>query len=148
VKYADESRKPKIAQAMPGGSLTRSGSGAFPPSVRAAPRNGASLLSCLCPRSCEPQLALVSAKPPLEEAQKQLVEFLRTDLELAQIFVDSARQQLRMGQFKDHEGLLSQAAKAINTIRYFGETISDQHIRVEIQNKLEQLENHLLLDGG
>ena len=115
--------------------------------MRAAARDAAPPLSSLYPRSGKPQLALVSAKPLLEEVQKQLIEFLRTDLELAQIFVDSARKQLRMGEFKDHEGLLSQAAKAINTVRYFGETISDQHIREEIQNKLEQLENHLLLAG-
>jgi|ERR1700691_5293210 hypothetical protein len=79
-------------------------------------------------------------------AQRQLIEFLRTDLELAQIFVDSARQQLKMGDLEDYGELLSQAAKAIDSIQYFGETISDQHIREEIQNKLERLENHLIAD--
>jgi hypothetical protein len=44
-------------------------------------------------------------------AQKQPIEFLRTDLELAQIFVDSARQQLKMGELEDYAKLLRQTAK-------------------------------------
>jgi hypothetical protein len=76
-------------------------------------------------------------------AQKQLIEFLRTDLELAQIFVDSARQQLKMGELEDYGKLLGQTAKAINTVHYFGDKISDQNIRAEIQHELEELESRL-----
>jgi hypothetical protein len=37
------------------------------------------------------------------EAEKQLIEFLRTDLELARIFVDSASRQLKRANSKTME---------------------------------------------
>ena len=80
------------------------------------------------------------------EAEKQLIEFLRTDLELARIFVDSASRQLKRGELEDYGKLLGQAAKAINTIHYFGEKISDQNIRAEIQHNFEELEDRFLSD--
>jgi hypothetical protein len=76
-------------------------------------------------------------------AEKQLIEFLRTDLELARIFVDSASRQLKRGELEDYGKLLRQAAKAINTIHYFGEKISEHNIRAEIQHELEELEDRL-----
>ena len=75
------------------------------------------------------------------EREKQLIEFLRTDLELAGIFVDSASRQLKRGELVDYGELLRQAAKAINTIHYFAEKISNQNIREEIQHELEELED-------
>jgi hypothetical protein len=53
------------------------------------------------------------------EVENQLIEFLRTDLELARIFVDSASRQMKRGELEDYETLLRQAARAINTIHYF-----------------------------
>jgi hypothetical protein len=77
------------------------------------------------------------------EGEKQLIESLRTDLEFARIFVDSASRQLKRGELEDYGKLLGQAAKAINTIHYFGEEISDQNFRAEIQHELEELEDRL-----
>jgi hypothetical protein len=77
------------------------------------------------------------------EGEKQLIESLRTDLEFARIFVDSASRQLKRGELEDYGKLLGQAAKAINTIHYFGERISDQNFRAEIQHELEELEDRL-----
>ena len=78
-------------------------------------------------------------------AQKQLIEFLRTDLELAQIFVDSARQQLKMGELEDYGKLLGQTAKAINTVHYFGDRISDQNIRDTRSSVITQNARDILL---
>jgi hypothetical protein len=75
------------------------------------------------------------------ESEKQLIEFLRTDLELARIFVDSAGRQLKRGELEDYGKLLGHAAKAINTIHYFSEKISDQNVRTEIHHELEELED-------
>ena len=80
------------------------------------------------------------------EAEKQLIEFLRTDLELARIFVDSASRQLKRGARRGLWRLLGQAAKAINTIHCFGGKISDQNIRAEIQHNFEELEDRFLSD--
>ena len=74
------------------------------------------------------------------EPEKQLIELLRTDLELARIFIDSARRQLKRGTLEDYGELLGQAAHAIDTVHYFSEKISDQNIRAEIQHELEELE--------
>jgi hypothetical protein len=78
-----------------------------------------------------------------QDLQLQLVEFLRTDLELARIFVESARRQLKMGEFENYRGLLREATKAITTLHYFGEKLFDQSIRAEIQHELEELEDRL-----
>jgi hypothetical protein len=80
------------------------------------------------------------------EAEEQLIEFLHTDLELARIFVDSATRQLKRGALEDYESLLGQAARAINTVHFFGEKISDQNIRAEIQRELGELEARLFSD--
>ena len=77
------------------------------------------------------------------QAERQLVEFLRTDLELVRIFVESAALQLRMGELENYRKLLDEAAKGINTIHYFEERVSDPQIRAEIQLELEKIEKLL-----
>ena len=75
-----------------------------------------------------------------QDLHLQLVEFLRTDLELARIFVESARRQLKMGEFENCVRLLREATKAITTLHYFEETISDPQRKAEIQRQLEEIE--------
>jgi hypothetical protein len=77
------------------------------------------------------------------EGEKQLIDFLRTDLKFVRIVVDSASRRLKRGELENYGKLLGQAAKAINTIHYFGEEISDQNFRAEIQHELEELEDRL-----
>jgi hypothetical protein len=81
-----------------------------------------------------------------QDLQLQLVEFLRTDLELARIFVESARRELKMGEFESYGRLLGEATKAITTLHYFGEKVSDPQRKAEIQRELEEIEKLLFLE--
>jgi hypothetical protein len=81
-----------------------------------------------------------------QDLQLQLVEFLRTDLELARIFVESARRELKMGEFENYGRLLGEATKAINTLHCFGEKVSDPQRKAEIQRELEEIEKLLFLE--
>ena len=79
------------------------------------------------------------------ENQRQLIEFVRTDLELARTFVELALRHLEKGDQDGYGRLLGKTRRAIESVHHFEGKISDQHVRAEIQLELEMLETFLFL---
>jgi hypothetical protein len=75
-----------------------------------------------------------------------MIEFLRTDLELAHTFVELGLQYLKKGDQAGYGRLLQKTKRAIQSVHHFELKISDPQVRTEIQNKLWELETLLFSD--
>jgi hypothetical protein len=82
------------------------------------------------------------------QTQQRLIEFLRTDLELAHTFVELAVQHLEKGDRAGYERLLQKTRRALEAVHRFEGKVFDPQVRTEIQNKLWELEKLLFSDNS
>jgi hypothetical protein len=80
------------------------------------------------------------------QTQQRLIQFLKTDLELAHTFVELALEYLDRGNLEEYARLLGKTRRAIENVYRLEEKILDPNVREELECELEELENLLFSD--
>jgi len=74
-----------------------------------------------------------------QQTQRNFVEFLSTELDLGFSFERTARLQAQMGNPDGFEHAREDALEAIRTVERFNRRIADPEIRIELQERADEL---------
>lgn len=77
------------------------------------------------------------------QTQQRLIQFLKTDLELARTFVDLALAYLGRGNPEEYGRLLGKTRRSIENVYRLEEKICDPDVREELECEPEELEELL-----
>jgi len=77
------------------------------------------------------------------QTQQRLIQFLKTDLELARTFVDLALAYLERGNPEEYGRLLGKTRRSIENVYRLEEKICDPDVREELECEPEELEELL-----